>query len=256
MAIRFLLPNIWSLETALTASSATTGFPVTNTATRHILEDWRSTGLTAEWVKCDLGSALPVNAFVMWCSNLRVGDSLNIQANDTDDWGSLPLNISVTITAGMVAKELILVSLTVSPSRRWWRVLMTATAHPDGHIRIGRICLGTYVEPDRDYDKDFDVEDIDPSRVIISATNQKYVNELPSFKRIHLNFSKISAADAVLFKAIRDEVGIKKAFHVELDPANNPISESYYVSCISGWRIAHVYGGQIYSMPLVLEQEQ
>lgn len=256
MAIRFLVPNLWATVGTLTASSEATGFEVENTATRHFLERWRSTGLTAEWVKCDLGAAMSVNSLAIRASNLRVGDSLSIQANDTDDWGSPPVNQAITITATMVAKELIIYNATISPNRRWWRILMTATAHPDGYIRIGRVCLGTYVEPDRDYDKDFEVEDVDPSVVISSATNQKYVNVLPAYKRIRLNFTSISAADAVKFKAIRDEVGRNGTFHVELDPANNLVSESYYVSCTSGWNLRHIYGGQLYSMALTMEQER
>jgi len=261
MAIRFLATNLWDTAT-LTESSEASGFPSTNTQTRHFLEHWRSTGLTAEWLKVDLGADTVVRAIAIRYSNLRVGDSLSIQAQTAangDDWDgdpALTLDVAITITATMVAKGLIVYNWETAPTAcRYFRLLMTATAHPDGYIRAGRIYLGTFVEPDRDYDKDFEVEDIDPSVIVGSATNVKYVNELPTFKRIHLNFSSMSAADAAKMETLRDALGRRKAFFVELDPAGDLQGDSFYVSCTSGWRIRHIYGGQLYSMPLVLEEE-
>ena len=56
MAIRFLATNLWD-DATLTASTEATDYPVENTATELYLETWRSTALSAQWVKADLGSA-------------------------------------------------------------------------------------------------------------------------------------------------------------------------------------------------------
>jgi hypothetical protein len=260
MAIRFLATNLWDTAT-VTANSAATGFPVTNIATRLFLEHWRSTGITAEWVKADLGADTVVRAIAIKYSNLAVGDHLNLQAQTAangDDWDgdpALTLNVDVTITAAMVTKGLIVYNWEAAPTAcRYFRILMTA--HAGTYIRIGRIYLGTFVEPDRDYDKDFDIRDIDPSGILASATGQKYVNVLPQYKRISLNFSSMSAADMAKMEALRDGLGKHHAFFVELDPASDLQSESYYVSCVSGWSIRHIYGAQLYSCALDFEEEQ
>jgi hypothetical protein len=261
MAIRFLATNLWDTAT-VTASSAATGFPVTNIATRHFDNAWRSTGLTAEWLKADLGADTAIKAVVIKYSNLRVGDSLAIQgqtAANGDDWDGTPalaVNQSITITAAMVSKGQITYNFSAAQTVRYVRILMTATAHPDGYIRVGRVYLGSYVEPDRDYDKDFSIEDVDPSPILEAETGHKYVNALDSFKRISLVFSSMSAADKAIFEALRDALGKKYAFFVELDPASDLTDETYYVSCVSGWKITHIYGAQLYSMDLVLDEER
>jgi len=260
MAIRFLATNLWDTATVTKLSEAT-GFPVTNIKTRLFLETWRSTGIAAEWVKADLGADTVIRAIAIRYSNLQVGDTLNLQAQTAangDDWDGSPaltINVSATITAAMVSKGLIVYNWETAPTAcRWWRILMTANA--GSYIRIGRIFLGAFVEPARDYDKDFDVRDVDPSAIIPSATGQKYVNKLPQYKRIGLNFSSMSAADMAKMEALRDALGRNAAFFVELDPASSLTTGSYYVSCTSGWNIRHIYGAQLYSMSLDLEEEQ
>lgn len=262
MPIRFLATNLWDTAT-VTANSAATGFPVTNIATRLFLEHWRSTGLTAEWVKADLGADTVVRAVAIRYSNLRVGDSLSIQAQTAangDDWDGSPaltLNVAITITADMVTKGLIVYNWEAAPTAcRYFRALMTATAHPDTYIRIGRIYLGTFVELDRDFDKDWTVQNVTPSTVLTSATGQKYTNTLPQFKRINVNLPWLSSADATKIEALRDALGSDKAFFVELFPATSLQMHSYYVTCTSDWSVRHVFGGQMYTTSLTFEDER
>jgi len=259
MAIRFLATNLWDTAT-VTASSAATGFPVTNIATRLFLEHWRSTNKTGEWLKADLGADVVIRAIAIRYSNLQVGDSLNLQAQTAangDDWDGSPaltINVSITITAEMVSKGLIVYNWESAPTAcRWWRILMTAAAGT--YIRVGRVFLGTFVEPARDYDKEWEIVNVTPSVIIPSATNQKYANKLPMYKQIRLTFPSMSAADATKMEALRDALGTDTAFFVELDPAGSLQGKSYYVSCKSDWSIRHIYGAQLYSTNLVMEEE-
>ncbi len=220
---------------------------------------WRSTGLTDEWVKADLGADTAIRAIAIRYSNLRVGDTLNLQAQTAangDDWDGTPaltLNVSVTITAAMVTAGVIVYNWTSDQTVRYVRILMTATSHPDGYIRIGRIYLGTYVEPDNDYDKDHDDSPVDPSDVLTTPGGQKYVNVRPQRRRITLTFSAISAADHTKFDALRAALGKSYAFFVELDPAD--LTRTYYVSAVTDWKMPHVYGAQHWQMALSLEEE-
>lgn len=254
MSIRFLATNLWDTAT-LTAYSSATGFPASNTTTRHFDEAWRSTGLSSEWLKVNLGSAQAITAIAIRYSNLRVGDTLSLQGHASDSWSAPSVNVSVTITAAMVSKGLIVYNWSSSQTYQWWRILMTATAHPDGYIRVGRVFLGAFVEPERDYEKDFVLEDIDPSGILEAESGHKFVNELSSFRRIHLAFGSMSAADKAIMEALRDALGKKYAFFVELDPTSDLTDESYYVSCASGWTIKHIYGSQLYSMDITLDEE-
>jgi hypothetical protein len=263
MAIRFLATNLWdATTTTVTSSTAVTGFPASNTQTRLFLEHWRTSVLTDGWIKCNLGTDTVIRAVAIRYSNLRVGDTLNIQAQTAangDDWDGTPaltIDVSITITAAMVSKGLIVYNWETPPTAcQWWRVLMTAAAHPDTYIRIGRIYLGTFVEPARDYDKDWEIKNVTPSSTLISQTKQKYVNKLPQFKSIKISFPSMSAADATKMEALRDGLGSDTAFFVELSPAADLTGKSFYVSCASDWTIRHIYGAQLYSMELEMEEE-
>ena len=129
------------------------------------------------------------------------------------------------------------------------------TAAAGTYIRVGRVFLGTFVEPARDYDKEWEIVNVTPSVIIPSATNQKYANKLPMYKQIRLTFPSMSAADATKMEALRDALGTDTAFFVELDPSGSLQGKSYYVSCKSDWSIRHIYGAQLYSMNLTLEEE-
>lgn len=258
MPIRFLATNLWDTAT-VTASSAATNYPVTNIATRHATDQWRSTGIADEWVKADLGADTVVRAIAIKSSNLAAGDHLNLQAQTAangDDWDGTPaltLNVTVTITAAMVSKGIIVYNWEAAPTAcRYFRILMTA--HAGTYISIGRIFLGSFVEPDYDYDKDYDDDPVDPSTVIETPAGQKYVNVRPQRRRISLNFSEITAADFAKFDALRVALGRAQTFFVELDPASD-LTRTYYVSASSDWRIHHIYGAQHYSMALQLDEE-
>lgn len=259
MAIRFLATNLWDTAT-VTANSAATGFPASNTKTRLFLEHWRSTGLTAEWVKADLGADVVIRAVVIKYNNLRVGDSISVQAATTavgDVWTSPTINVAITITTAMVSKGQIVYNWESAPTAcRWWRVIMTSAGNSDAYIRIGRMYLGTYVEPDRDYDKDWGIKNVTPSVIVPSATGQEFVNVLPKYKQITLNFGSMSAADEAKMEALRDALGSDTAFFVELDPANMLTAWTYYVTAPSDWNIQHIFGAQLYSMPLTMKEER
>ena len=259
MAIRFLATNLWDTAT-VTSLSAATGFPASNTKTRLFLEHWRSTGITAEWLKADLGADTVIRAIAIKYSNLQVGDSLNLQAQTAangDDWDGTPpltINVSVTITADMVSKGLIVYNWETPPTAcRWWRILMTANA--GSYIYVGRIFLGVFVEPENDYDKDFEDAPFDPSEILQTPTGQKYVNVRPQRQQISLSFPSINAADYAKFVALGALLGKAKAFFVELDPSGALTTKSYYVSSLSDWRPRHIYGAQLYSMALQFEEE-
>lgn len=259
MAIRFLATNLWDTAT-LTSSSEATGFEDGNTQTRHKLEHWRSTGISAEWLKVDLGADTVVRAVVILYSNLQVGDSISIQgqtAANGDDWDgdpALTINVAVTITAAMVSKGLIIYNWEAAPTAcRYFRILMTAAA--GSYIRAGRVFLGSFVEPDNDYDKDYEASPVDPSEIMKTPGGQTYVNIREQRSQLALRFSQITADDYAKFDALRLAIGKHTAFFVELDPASNLVSRSYYVSCSSDWRMPHVYGDQHWTMSLTLEEE-
>ena len=161
---------------------------------------------------------------------------------------------TVTITAGMVSKGQVAVNWDTAKTYQWWRILMTAASHPDGYIRIGRVYVGSFDEPSRNYGREWDEDRMAYSEVLANAAGQKYVNKQGQAKRFSLNFPSFTAADADLFNALAIALGVDEAFFVCLNPADL-VAQTYYVSCTSGWKLRHIRDGELYSTSLMLEEE-
>lgn len=254
MSLRFFYNNLFDTAT-VTSSSDATGFEVARIQHRLFLKTWRSTGITAEWVKWNLGAATDIKAVIIRYSNLQVGDSLAIQRNATNssDFTTPTESITVTITADMVTRGVIPVNWTTAKSGWWWRVLMTAAAGT--YIRIGRIFCGSYNEAERNYDRDgYSVETVDPSDITISERNQKHVNPIDSYRVVSMKFSSFKSTDKTLYDSMALAVGKSKTFFVITDSADLP-NTCIYCTCSSGWKIDHVFSLTTWAMEITLEEE-
>ena len=99
---------------------------------------WMSTGVTAETLVIDLGSAQTATAFILMGHNLTDSATLYLQANSSDSWVTPPYSQAVTIAPTC--------SLYLSEEYRYWRISIADATNTDGYIRIDEIYLGTYVE--------------------------------------------------------------------------------------------------------------
>jgi len=255
MSVRFMTTNLWDSASALTASSAATGYPAANTQHRLKLKVWRATGDTAEWLKVNLGSAKEIRALVLAYANLTTGATLTLQGHTSDSWTAPAYSQVIAISAAMAARGQIVYHLGTPRTYQWWRITIADSANPDGYVRIGRVFLGTYAQPARSYYKEWSLTVVDPSEVMVNKTGQKFVNVRPSYHEIKLDFRSVPAADRTIFKAIADEVGQAYPFWITLD-SGDLAGSTYYVSAASPWEIVHIFMSQLYRMPLELEEER
>ena len=255
MSSRFLWQNLFDSAT-ITASSEASGFPVTKIQHRHFLKAWRSAGLSAEWVKADLGSPQAIKAFIVKYHNLTTAATVHVQANSSDSWsGTLPVDVTVTVTADMVARGVIVVDWASAETYQWWRILITDATIADGYVRIGRIYIGGYFEPSRDFYREYDDNQVTLSEIVKGASGQKFVNVLPKYDTFALIYQGLNSTDFATIQTIKRAVGADMAFFIILDSANLQ-NETYYVSCSSDdWQIHHVFARNNYNLTLTLEEE-
>jgi hypothetical protein len=95
------------------------------------------------YIIVDLGSAQACTAFCLMDHNFTDSAVVKLQANDNDDsgaWVSPPFEETVTVVDHYICEFF------TSTNYQFWRIEISDAGNPDGHIEIGEIFLGTYLE--------------------------------------------------------------------------------------------------------------
>jgi hypothetical protein len=122
----------------VTAGSADTDYPVSNVLNPLLAKTYKTgTSSADEWVKFDLGSAQDIDAFAVLSHTLVNGtDTLVIEGNASDSWGSPSFSDTMTIAPGPIVHY-----LSSLEAYRWWRFKITKGA-AGNQESFGRILLG------------------------------------------------------------------------------------------------------------------
>ncbi len=238
--IRFLYDNLLD-DGTLTASSEDSEFPVTNIQHRWHTRHWRSTGVAAEYVTCDLGAPKDIKSLIVKYHNFQLGATVHILADSAPTFdsgpGGLPeLDVTLTVTT-----ETIVYNWSSAKTYQYWRLTIADAGNPDGYVRIGRMYLGTYISPTYNY-KDRQETYKDPSDKAISTGGQDSADEETHYSELSYTFLVLTA-DKATFKAIFDEVGTSKAYFVCEDPTS-AATTTYYVQNLEDWQFSYIDPGK------------
>jgi len=245
--IRFLWNNLFD-DAVVSASSEESEFPVSNVKHRWHTRHWRSTDVSSEWVKWDLGSVKDIKAFVLKYHNFTSGATLKIQANSSDSWGSPPLDESLTYNAGHLVKF-----WDSAQSYRWWRVTIADAGNSDGYLRVGRIFCGDYFSPQYNFTNAYRKRLVDPSVKMYSAGGQISVSAKTHYRTWVYNFELIKTPDNQTFESIFDEVGQSLPYFICQD-ADDALDTLYYVQNLTDWDIQHISMDTWFSLTIEVEE--
>lgn len=249
--LRICWDNLWDGDaTTRTASSAATGFPLSNIKHRWHTRVWRATGDAAEWVKADLGSAKPIKAFILKEHNFTGVATVKIQGNAVD-MGAVWIGPTVDITLSIVPGQLVKI-WELAEELQWWRVSMADDTNPDTYVKIGRIFLGNFFEPTVNFTRRFLMQLKDPSVKVRSTGGQISVNTKPHYKAFGYEFQDIESPDNETFETIFDAVGQSKPYFIIQD-ADLP-EKTYYVENLTNWDIVHVALDTFYRLNIEVEE--
>lgn len=216
--IRFLYANPFDVG-SLTASSEAAGYPVSNLRHPFRGKTHRTAGITSEWVKNDSGTAISFNAMAIVNHNLVAGDNVTLQANVTDVWTAPSFSQALTVTSGII------IAFFAAQSYRWTQLLITKAAGT--YIEMGRVFIGTYYEPTRNYSAAWENAIIDPSVTAITLGQQEHCDKVPQHRELSLKFSLFDKAQKDALEAMFKAVGVHTPFIVSIDPAD--ASTAFYV---------------------------
>lgn len=105
--------------------------------------EWRTAVVSGSpTITFDLGSAKTPKVLILLDHNLTSAATIRLQASTVSNFASTPVNDLVVWRSGSILHYI------GDPDRtyRYWRLVLTNTANPDGYLRISEVFLGTYVQ--------------------------------------------------------------------------------------------------------------
>jgi len=222
--LRFFPPSrnlILNENTVLTPSSEIATLPFTN-----LLDTERSAvssfdDVADENLVIDLGSAHSVNTAILINTNLTALADVDIQGHTANLWTSPDVDHQMTYNS-----RLMILSFTPA-TKRYWRFRFQDPTNTASGIQVGKIFLGTYSAPSRNFKYGIRKTLIDLTEKSRVQGGQKYSNLKPLIYRIACDF-RHESADVAILKAVFEEVGIGQPLYIAFDYDNAPNDETYY----------------------------
>lgn len=224
--IRFMHSNLWDSAT-VTASSAATGFPASNTVNRWHTRAWRTTGVASEWIKGDLGAAYGIKCCIIKYHNFTSSAIVKVEAS-TNDFATTSVTATMPVTS-----DISVYFFSTAQTYQYWRFTVSDATNTDGYVRMGRIFVGTYWSPSRDATA-YSISYIDPSDMRYSTGGQLSANVKTKYKQISYQYNFITETDKVSFDSIFSTVGQSVPYFI-CDDADKASTTTRYVQNVSSF---------------------
>jgi hypothetical protein len=130
-------------------------------------------------------------------------------------------------------------------NNRYWRFIVSDSDNSAGYLDLGRIFLGDWFEPTRNYHGNWSKKVIDPSSIAVTKNNIEFSDLRESYFEIDLRFPKevqINQSDMEQYENMFKTTGKAKRLFISLDYANHPREWSYYGTLTGDFLISHLTG--------------
>jgi hypothetical protein len=227
----FLYDNLIDSAT-LVASSEATGFPASNLKNPFRTKYWKTAGATAGTAQLviDHGAAKAVNAIALtgYPSWLAAPGTLQVEFNATDDWGAPAATETLTWVApttpggnkGSIIKKL--------ASTRTYQYNRLSVVNAPGDWYLGRLFVGAYFEPEREYSWGYEEEIVDPSIVSQTIGGQDHADEIERYRIVRASGILETQAEWVDWQEMINTVGRRKPIFVAFDYTNDAAERTIY----------------------------
>ncbi len=229
--ILFLYQNLFDSAT-LTESSQATGFPVENLQNPFRTKVYRTAGTPAGTanIVIDHGMSKAINCIALTGYNW-------ISAPST-----LTLEFSVAYPAFTpVGADTQILTWAASPTTNGNKAVIIKTfasknyqynrlnvVYAPGDWDLGRVFLGTYFQPTRNYLADWSMDFIDPSLGMVTIGGQDHFDELEGYRPFSFSFLISTQAQFESFQAMINQVGIRKDLFIAFDYDSEPDELTVY----------------------------
>jgi len=208
--VRVLYQN-HGLEGTWTASSQVATLPATHLANTARQRVWRSTGISAEWVKVDLGAAQAIDGVALISPNFTVNAEIMIEANTSDSFPPGGGGFKTAARAWLAPNTKVLVKFfDMTRTFRWWRIVLRDTGNSDGYLQLGVVVLSPALVFSSPADR-IRYALVDPSFVEYAPAGTPKTYELAPYAMVRLPFRALP--ESLVFGTLRTalrEMGRKK----------------------------------------------
>lgn len=184
MSLKLAYSNLVDASTTvITSNSEETSLPDDNVQTFWKTKVWRATGDAAEWIKFDFASAQAVWIVAIVGHNFSSGATVTLELNAADAWGAPTVSQVIAYHA-----DIMIYVFTSAQSYRWARITIADGSNPDTYVECGRIFLGGYLSPERNFTNGWTKNRIDPSIIGISDDGAESIESKNPFLIFNLPF--------------------------------------------------------------------
>jgi hypothetical protein len=128
---------------------------------------------------------------------------------------------------------------------RYWRLILSDPDNNAGSLSLGRIYLGDWFEPKRNYHGNWTRRSVDPSTVKMTLNNIEFSDVRNNYIELDLSFPKevqINQSDIQRYEEMFKLLGSHKRLFIALDYDNHPFSWSYYGTLSGDKAVSHLSG--------------
>lgn len=206
MATKARFPYVNRFAGTMSASSAATGYPVTNLTSTAPWKLWRSSNATADqWVKVQRSESSGITCALLKNWRAFSGGTIKVQFNSSDSWAAPAFEATFTLPAANPTKVIAL--WFAARTETWIRFLFTYGGGGSNYVEAGIAFVGSYFEPTVSLADGVRFTRVDPSQVRQAIGGQRSVVSRQKFYAVDADFQFVSAADEASFQTMFDTVG-------------------------------------------------
>lgn len=227
--IKFLYPTLFDAAT-VTTSSANASYPNTNLQTDFLKQTWRSTGVSAEWMKFDLGSAQGINLFTFFYNNLTAGATVVLYGNTSDLGATKALWTAAAFSQTFTAfnSRAALCQLAATQTYRYWFVSLEDAANTNGYLEVGRVFAGLATTTTNNFAESMTETIMDSSATEFTVGRTAYSVVREKYSNLSFTFQDITQADQLIIRTFYNLVGKTEPCVLVLDSTNEPKNLTRY----------------------------
>ena len=228
--IFFLYENQFDTAT-VTSSSAATAFPVSNLKNPFRTKVWRTAGGTPGTATLDIDLGIGTKSItcvaLIGYSWTSAPGTLQVEFDDSANHGSPEHTETLTWAANPTVNGNYgtIIKTFTSKDERYIRLNVVNAA---GDWDLGRIFLGTYFQPTRNYTMDWSSSIVDPSIVSQTIGGQDHIDEIEMYREFSFSFLVSTQAQWELFQKMVRNIGVSKDFFIAFDYTNEPDEMTVY----------------------------
>lgn len=237
--IKLIYTNVFDTSTVTALNTAGSTYTQDNLKDRFLKKKWRSTGLSNQWVKFDLGSSKLVDIFTFFSNNFTTAATVKLYGHATDLGNTESAWSTATYQSGSITNfDQNAAYVSPNVTLRWWLLAITDAGNSSGYVELGRVFGGQALSPTQNFNENLTEQHIDPSEQYWTIGGHAYSVQRERYKVFGIEFMDMNRTNQQFLRDFWNAVHKTEPFVVALDPTNEPVNQTRYCMLLSDLEFA------------------